>query len=340
MLTMNPVMPATTATISKNVCSHTWESHEITPTIVWNQITEFFCQSNKTRALVALCTSMDKTKTFYNRKLAFNELRTLARQPYQDQFKITVHNETDYNDRNIQLNIINNDRQTIKLHREPLNNIIKEELLHHYGGKAGQFISNTDDNDDSGLTDAEKMAIGLYTTQEFSELNRNLRLGNSLNSKLSLVNECLASAFKKSKKHATILKTYRGTSVFKSFHKSALVSVRMDAFINTPEGSSTRDPAYLSTSRGLEVAKAATEKTGTLSILFGQSGKDISNFSFFKTEKEVLYNKNTKMNVLLSVKKGVQHMAYQVLEEANLPKGSGQQDNLINALNLEKTIKV
>ncbi|ATW30504.1 hypothetical protein BJP41_09410 [Candidatus Williamhamiltonella defendens] len=140
------------------------------------------------------------------------------------------------------------------------------------------------------------------------------------------VHQGLSSAFEVKSDNQKLEKTYRGVNGPDSFDKIS-------------EGESTSDTGYLSTSRKFEVAQRfskslSAETRGSISVIFGKSGMDISDASMFNnSESEVLYRNNTEMTLLFSGinKKDVK---FRVLQEKNLPDETGTEKRLVDALDL------
>ncbi|MGL6165734.1 MAG: ADP-ribosyltransferase, partial [Aeromonas veronii] len=201
---------------------------------------------------------------------------------------------------------------------EPADKVLAEGLQNQFGLEAEQYLGEQP----HGLySDAEVMALGLYTNGEYQHLNRSLRQEKQLDAGQALIDQGMSAAFEKSTPAEQLVKTFRGT------HGG-------DAFSGVTEGQVGHDAAYFSTSRDPKVA-TSFGGSGTISTVFGRSGIDVSDISVEGDEQEILYNKATDMRVLLSAKdeRGVTR---RVLEEAKLGEQSGHSRGLLDALDLAR----
>jgi exoenzyme T len=201
---------------------------------------------------------------------------------------------------------------------EPADKVLAEGLQNQFGLEAEQYLGEQP----HGLySEAEVMALGLYTNGEYQHLNRSLRQEKQLDAGQALIDQGMSAAFEKSTPAEQLVKTFRGT------HGG-------DAFSGVAEGQVGHDTAYFSTSRDPKVA-TSFGGSGTISTVFGRSGIDVSDISVEGDEQEILYNKATDMRVLLSAKdeRGVTR---RVLEEAKLGEQSGHSKGLLDALDLAR----
>lgn len=204
--------------------------------------------------------------------------------------------------------------------------ILENQLIEHFGPERAQGRKYTGD---PVITKSEHMAIGLYTSKEYSSLNPQLRSEFKLDEGASLIERGLSSVFEKTASNEKVLKTFRGTT-----------SAR-DDFLHVAEGVSGHEAGYMSTTLDIEVAREFSRKVpeeSIISTIFGHTGLDVSKISRVRSEQEVLYNKKTEMNVLFSGrdKYGRTHRA---LEESNMPVGTGRQKGLVDALDLPLPLK-
>ncbi len=188
---------------------------------------------------------------------------------------------------------------------EPVDKALADGLVEHFGLEAEQYLG---EHPDGPYSDAEVMALGLYTNGEYQHLNRSLRQGRELDAGQALIDRGMSAAFEKSGPAEQVVKTFRGTQ-------------GRDAFEAVKEGQVGHDAGYLSTSRDPSVARSFAGQ-GTITTLFGRSGIDVSEISIEGDEQEILYDKGTDMRVLLSAKDG-QGVTRRVLEEATLGERSG-----------------
>lgn len=201
---------------------------------------------------------------------------------------------------------------------EPADKTLAEGLQNQFGLEAEQYLG---EQPHGTYSDAEVMALGLYTNGEYESLNRALRQEKPLNAGHTMIDQGMSAAFEKSVHSEQVVKTFRGTR-------------GGDSFSGVAEGKVGHDAAYLSTSRDPQVAKNFGG-TGSISTVFGRSGIDVSDISIEGDEQEILYNKETEMRVLLSAKdeRGVTR---RVLEEATLGVQSGHHKGLLDALDLAR----
>lgn len=199
---------------------------------------------------------------------------------------------------------------------EPVDKALADGLVEHFGLEAEQYLG---EHPDGPYSDAEVMALGLYTNGEYQHLNRSLRQGRELDAGQALIDRGMSAAFEKSGPAEQVVKTFRGTQ-------------GRDAFEAVKEGQVGHDAGYLSTSRDPGVARSFAGQ-GTITTLFGRSGIDVSEISIEGDEQEILYDKGTDMRVLLSAKDG-QGVTRRVLEEATLGERSGHGEGLLDALDL------
>lgn len=204
--------------------------------------------------------------------------------------------------------------------------LLAECLINNSGILASQYLdADGEVTPASGARQAADMAIGLYINGEYVPLNSALRNGEALTPSSALIDKGLGLAFANAPAREGVLKTHRGTE-------------GEDAFRNVREGRIGHDRGYLSTYRDPAIAKNFGTRIfcseSTVSTIFGRSGLDVSHVSLEAEEKEVLYNKETRMNVLLSGKdrRGTNRV---VLEEIGVGRNAGRQARLINALGLE-----
>lgn len=187
---------------------------------------------------------------------------------------------------------------------EPVDKALADGLVEHFGLEAEQYLG---EHPGGPYSDAEVMALGLYTNGEYQHLNRSLRQGRELDAGQALIDRGMSAAFEKSGPAEQVVKTFRGTQ-------------GRDAFEAVKEGQVGHDAGYLSTSRDPSVARSFAG-LGTITTLFGRSGIDVSEISIEGDEQEILYDKGTDMRVLLSAKDG-QGVTRRVLEEATLGNGA------------------
>lgn len=199
---------------------------------------------------------------------------------------------------------------------EPVDKALADGLVEHFGLEAEQYLG---EHPDGPYSDAEVMALGLYTNGEYQHLNRSLRQGRELDAGQALIDRGMSAAFEKSGPAEQVVKTFR-------------VAQGRDAFEAVKEGQVGHDAGYLSTSRDPGVARSFAGQ-GTITTLFGRSGIDVSEISIEGDEQEILYDKGTDMRVLLSAKDG-QGVTRRVLEEATLGERSGHGEGLLDALDL------
>ncbi|WP_421268255.1 ADP-ribosyltransferase [Aeromonas veronii] len=201
---------------------------------------------------------------------------------------------------------------------EPADKALAEGLQNQFGLEAEQYLG---EQPHGFYSDADVMALGLYTNGEYQHLNRSLRQEKQLDAGQALIDQGMSAAFEKSTPAEQLVKTFRGT------HGG-------DAFSGVAEGQVGHDAAYFSTSRDPKVA-TSFGGSGTISTVFGRSGIDVSDISVEGDEQEILYNKATDMRVLLSAKdeRGVTR---RVLEEAKLGEQSGHSKGLLDALDLAR----
>ena len=203
-----------------------------------------------------------------------------------------------------------------ELKGEPVDKALADGLVEHFGLEAEQYLG---EHPGGPYSDAEVMALGLYTNGEYQHLNRSLRQGRELDAGQALIDRGMSAAFEKSGPAEQVVKTFRGTQ-------------GRDAFEAVKEGQVGHDAGYLSTSRDPSVARSFAG-LGTITTLFGRSGIDVSEISIEGDEQEILYDKGTDMRVLLSAKDG-QGVTRRVLEEATLGERSGHGEGLLDALDL------
>ncbi|RSM22849.1 ADP-ribosyltransferase [Aeromonas salmonicida] len=201
---------------------------------------------------------------------------------------------------------------------EPADKALAEGLQEQFGLEAEQYLG---EQPHGTYTDAEVMALGLYTNGEYQHLNRSLRQEKQLDAGQALIDQGMSAAFEKNIHGEQLVKTFRGT------HGG-------DAFSSVAEGLVGHDVAYLSTSSDPKVANNFGG-SGSISTIFGRSGIDVSEISIEGDEQEILYNKATDMRVLLSAKdeRGVTR---RVLEEASLGEQSGHSKGLLDGLDLAR----
>lgn len=201
---------------------------------------------------------------------------------------------------------------------EPADKVLADGLLDQFGLEAEQYLG---EQPHGTYSDAEVMALGLYTNGEYQHLNSSLRQEQQLNAGQAMIDQGMSTAFEKSTPAEQLVKTFRGT------HGG-------DAFTGVAEGQVGHDAAYLSTSRDPKVA-TSFGGAGSISTVFGRSGIDVSDISVEGDEQEILYNKETDMRVLLSAKdeRGVTR---RVLEEATLGEQSGHRKGLLDGLDLAR----
>ncbi|MDP4381109.1 ADP-ribosyltransferase, partial [Escherichia coli] len=77
-----------------------------------------------------------------------------------------------------------------------------------FGLEAEQYLG---EHPDGPYSDAEVMALGLYTNGEYQHLNRSLRQGRELDAGLALIDRGMSAAFEKSGPAEQVVKTFRGT---------------------------------------------------------------------------------------------------------------------------------
>ncbi|ACQ67639.1 hypothetical protein BJP41_08070 [Candidatus Williamhamiltonella defendens] len=198
---------------------------------------------------------------------------------------------------------VNNSKHTLS------NETLKQILIDSFD--PAPFI-----NSSNLFNDFEILSIRIYTGPAYKKLNEDLRNNNQLDKKNSALNEGLNSAFKKIPINQKHIKTYR-ISDFNDFKS---------------EGQTSQDAGYLSTSLDAELIKDIIYiPGGTASIIFGKSGICIDDFAVLSDEREVLYNKDTEFNILFKVK-DENGTTKRVLEETILPKNTGKEERLIEAL--------
>lgn len=145
---------------------------------------------------------------------------------------------------------------------EPVDKALADGLVEHFGLEAEQYLG---EHPDGPYSDAEVMALGLYTNGEYQHLNRSLRQGRELDAGQALIDRGMSAAFEKSGPAEQVVKTFRGTQ-------------GRDAFEAVKEGQVGHDAGYLSTSRDPGVARSFAGQ-GTITTLFGRSGIDVSEIS-------------------------------------------------------------
>lgn len=142
---------------------------------------------------------------------------------------------------------------------------LADGLVKRFGADAEKYLGRQA----GGIhSDAEVMALGLYTGIHYADLNRALRQGRSwMRDKADRPR--YVAAFEKSGQAEQVVKTFRGTR-------------GGDAFNAVEEGKVGHDDGYLSTSLNPGVARSWQ---GTISTVFGRSGIDVSGISNYKNEK-------------------------------------------------------
>ncbi|MGU3626886.1 hemagglutinin repeat-containing protein [Comamonas sp. C24C] len=189
---------------------------------------------------------------------------------------------------------------------KPVEDLLAEKLINHFGMEAGQYLPNPSPK----LTDGEAMSIGLYTNGEYRKLNEELREKKERPDHRKAVDEGLQSGIPKLS-NGTIVKSYRGGLA--------------PAGQSIVEGTEISDPGYFSTSKDPKIAESFEKSPQTKKfIIFGESGADVSGISMEDYEKEVLYPKDTRFNPLFITPDGKNV----VLEEAGLPPKSGHKYEL------------
>ncbi|WP_025871600.1 OspG family effector kinase [Methylobacillus glycogenes] len=177
-----------------------------------------------------------------------------------------------------------------------------ERLKENYG-VAEQYLPGP-----AGLTDAETMGVGLYTNGVYIPLNKALRSGETLVGGLADIDQAMQDALPRLS-DGRVIKTFRGG--------------RLPPGLEGTEGSVFKDEAYLSTSRDYKASKDFAGKSYSKEyIIFGKSGADVSNISIESNEREVLYNRGTEFDILLTAPDNKRI----VMEEKNLPWGTGHKD--------------
>ena len=116
---------------------------------------------------------------------------------------------------------------------EPVDKALADGLVEHFGLEAEQYLG---EHPGGPYSDAEVMALGLYTNGEYQHLNRSLRQGRELDAGQALIDRGMSAAFEKSGPAEQVVKTFRGTQ-------------GRDAFEAVKEGQVGHDAGYLSTSR-------------------------------------------------------------------------------------------
>lgn len=145
---------------------------------------------------------------------------------------------------------------------------LADGLVKRFGADAEKYLGRQP----GGIhSDAEVMALGLYTGIHYAELNRALRQGQELDAGQKLIDQGMSAAFEKSGEAEQVVKTFRGTR-------------GGDAFNTVEEGQVGHDNGYLSTSLNPGVARSFGQ--GTISTVFGRSGIDVSEISNYKNEKK------------------------------------------------------
>lgn len=134
----------------------------------------------------------------------------------------------------------------------------------------------------SGLTDAEMIAIVGYGKADYSELNSSLNSCDSHVAALALYIEVLDSALSK-------LPNYVGTVVRGTHLPDAVLAEHVPGAVVTY-------PAFTSTTAGNAVPKAFVS-TDTI-VIHSKTGKRIADFAFDHSEDEVLFKNGTSFRVL------------------------------------------
>ncbi len=91
---------------------------------------------------------------------------------------------------------------------EPVDKALADGLVEHFGLEAEQYLG---EHPDGPYSDAEVMALGLYTNGEYQHLNRSLRQGRELDAGQALIDRGMSAAFEKSGPAEQVVKTFRGT---------------------------------------------------------------------------------------------------------------------------------
>lgn len=77
---------------------------------------------------------------------------------------------------------------------EPVDKALADGLVEHFGLEAEQYLS---EHPDGPYSDAEVMALGLYTNGEYQHLNRSLRQGRELDAGQALIDRGMSAAFER-----------------------------------------------------------------------------------------------------------------------------------------------
>ena len=91
---------------------------------------------------------------------------------------------------------------------EPVDKALADGLVEHFGLEAEQYLG---EHPGGPYSDAEVMALGLYTNGEYQHLNRSLRQGRELDAGQALIDRGMSAAFEKSGPAEQVVKTFRGT---------------------------------------------------------------------------------------------------------------------------------
>ena len=91
---------------------------------------------------------------------------------------------------------------------EPADKAQAQGLLDKFGLEAEQYLG---EQPHGTYSDAEVMALGLYTNGEYQHLNRSLRQEQPLDAGQALVDQGMSAAFEKSTPAEQLVKTFRGT---------------------------------------------------------------------------------------------------------------------------------
>lgn len=199
-----------------------------------------------------------------------------------------------------------------------------EKLREEFGSKIPDVL-NRSVSEEHGLTEADVLSLLLYSSanedaQESEEgfgieLNRKLRSGEPLSPSEALLSEGINKALSKlvgDNASSEVAKYYRGVSV--------------DSKLK--EGDSYVEPGFLSSTTDKDIVRAfGVENGGSETILFSRPGAEISEFSLYPDESEVLHSPNKSLQMIF---KGffdeVNDFRY-VFAQSDLPESAGKKFN-------------
>ncbi len=173
------------------------------------------------------------------------------------------------------------------------------------------------------LTREERKAIHDYSGSSYRDLNKNLRDGNALDAQQKIIDDNLQKVFQKQSR-IDVVKTFRGSRGGSMYREEGVVHSTLQ---------------YLSTSRSVEQAENFYHwgsSKNYQAVVFGRSGLDISSMSQIPSEKEVLYNRNTKFETIFSAFYEKDNVHKTVVEEVGTRSEEGRRKtaNNLSALDL------